>query len=186
MNQNALKKIKSSENIFSGAKNRILQHLARFLPGAMTLRVLFHRWRGVRIGNDVWIGYDSILETSHPHLISIGDRVLISIRTMIIAHFHGSKGVHIEDDVWIGPGAIILPNVTIGRGAVVSAGSVVTASISPNTLVQGNPARPIAKCGVPLGMETPIKEFLLHLRPLKKRQAQGHGGAGVSPKDGPA
>ena len=170
------------EKIISGIKNRILQHLARFLPGAMTLRVLLHRWRGVTIGNEVWIGYDSILETSHPHLIFIGNRVLISVRTTIIAHFHGSKGVHIEDDVWIGPGAIILPNVKIGRGAVVSAGSVVTTSIPSMTLVQGNPARPIAKCGVPLGMEMPIKEFLFNLRPLQKKRSHGKGKES-SPKD---
>jgi serine acetyltransferase len=159
------------ENIVSGIRNRILQHLARFLPGAMTLRVHLHRWRGVSIGKNVWIGYDSILETSHPRLIFIGNRVLISVRTTIIAHFHGSNGVHIEDDVWIGPGAIILPNVRIGRGAVVSAGSVVTTSIPSMTMVQGNPARPIAKCGVPLSIETPIKEFLFNLRPLQMKRS---------------
>ena len=169
------------EKLFSGIKNRILQHLARFLPGAMTLRVRFHRWRGVSIGSEVWIGYDSVLETSHPQLIFIGNRVLISLRTTIIAHFHGSKGVHIEDDVWIGPGAIILPNVRIGRGAVVSAGSVVTTSVPAMTMVQGNPARPVAKCGVPLSMDTPIKEFLLNLRPLQKRRIQKKEGGAPQP-----
>jgi acetyltransferase-like isoleucine patch superfamily enzyme len=164
-------KASAKEGIISGIKNRILQHMARFLPGAMSLRVRCHRWRGITIGKDVWIGYDSILETSHPHLITIGDRVIISVRTTIIAHFHGSKGVHIDDDVWIGPGVIILPNVKIGHGAVVSAGSVVTTSVPPMTMVQGNPARLIAKCGIALGMKTPIKEFLFHLRPLRKKRS---------------
>jgi carbonic anhydrase/acetyltransferase-like protein (isoleucine patch superfamily) len=86
---------------------------------------------------------------------------------MIIAHFHGSTGVHIEDDVWIGPGVIILPNVKIGRGSVIGAGSVVTKSVPPMTFVQGNPAKPVAKCGIALGMETPMRTFLLHLRPLR-------------------
>ena len=183
MHRNDLKRTQHRENLFRGAKNRILQHLARFAPGAMTLRVLLHRWRGVTIGNGVWIGYDSILETSYPDLISIGNGVLISVRTMIIAHFHGSKGVRLEDDVWIGPGVIILPNVTIGRGAVVSAGSVVTTSVPPMTLVQGNPARPIAKCGVSLGMDTPIKEFLFHLRPLQKKRSANKGGGAEAPKN---
>jgi len=176
MQQEDRKLTPNRENILSGIRNRILQHLARILPGAMTLRVRFHRWRGVSIGSDVWIGYDSILETSHPHLIIIGNRVLISVRTTIVAHFHGSKGVHIEDDVWIGPGAIILPNVKIGRGAVVSAGSVVTTSVPSMTMVQGNPARPVAKCGVPLSMSTPIKEFLLNLRPVQKRRPHNREG----------
>ncbi len=168
MVQRDIKKIKHTENFLTGAKNRIFQYLARFAPGAMTLRVHLHRWRGVTIGKNVWIGYDSILETSHPHLISIGNRVILSLRTSIIAHFHGATGVHIEDDVWVGPGVIILPNVKIGQGAVIGAGSVVTKSVPPMTFIQGNPAKPVAKCGIPLGMETPMKTFMLQLRPLKK------------------
>jgi acetyltransferase-like isoleucine patch superfamily enzyme len=160
-----------AENAFTGLKNRLLQHLARSAPGATSVRVALHRWRGVTIGKDVWIGYDSILETSYPHLISIGDRVVISVRTTIIAHFHGSHGVRIEDDVFLGPGVIVLPNLTIGCGAVVSAGSVVTTSVPPWTVVQGNPAKPIAKSSLPLGMATPIKEFLSHLRPIPKKRA---------------
>ena len=49
--------------------------------------------------------------------------------------------VDIEDDVWIGFNAIILKGVTIGRGAVVAAGSVVTKNVAPFTVVGGNPAR---------------------------------------------
>lgn len=151
-----------------GIRNRILQHMARSAPGAKSVRVILHRWRGVKMGEDVYIGYDSILETSHPELISIGDRAVLSVRTTIIAHFHGATGVHIDEDVFVGPGVIILPNVRIGRGAVVSAGSVVTTSVPAMTVVQGNPARPIAKCGTPLGMTTPMKDFLSQLRPLRR------------------
>jgi len=175
MDQNINYKIHRKENIILAFKNRFLQHLARFSPGATTLRVIFHKWRGVKIGNNVWIGYDSILETSSPYLISIGNRVNMSVRTTIIAHFHESRGVRIEDDVFIGPGVIILPNVTIGRGAVVSAGSVVTTSVPPMTMVQGNPARAIAKCGIPMGFRTLNKEFLVHLRPLNKKRSTSSG-----------
>jgi maltose O-acetyltransferase len=51
--------------------------------------------------------------------------------------------VTIEDDVWIGMATIILPGVTIGTGAVVGAGSVVTRSIPPYAVSAGNPARVI-------------------------------------------
>ena len=167
-----------AEKRLSGLKNRLLQHIARSAPGATSLRVWCHRNRGITIGKDAWIGYDCILETSYPELISIGDRVVISVRTTIVAHFHGSHGVRIEDDVFIGPGVIILPNLTIGCGAVVSAGSVVTMSVPPWTVVQGNPAKPIAKSGLPLGMATPMKEFLAKLRPLpRKRPAPPRGPA---------
>lgn len=50
------------------------------------------------------------------------------------------KPIVIEDGVWVGMNSLILPGVTLGRGSVVSAGSVVDASVAPNTLVAGNPA----------------------------------------------
>jgi acetyltransferase-like isoleucine patch superfamily enzyme len=156
-----------AENPLKGLRNRICQELARCVPGARTLRVKLHRWRGVKLGNNVWIGYDCVLETSRPHLISIGNNVVISIRAVLIAHFRGSAGITIEDDAFIGPGAIILPNVKIGRSAVITAGSVVSASVPPMTVVQGNPARPIATCGVSLAKDAPIAQFYASLRPLR-------------------
>lgn len=51
------------------------------------------------------------------------------------------KPVVIEDDVWIGARAILLPGVTIGEGTIVGAGSVVTKSVLPYSIVAGNPAR---------------------------------------------
>jgi acetyltransferase-like isoleucine patch superfamily enzyme len=76
-----------------------------------------------------------------------------------IAHPHG-HGAHLEfiqyveigDDVFVGPGVIIMPSVRIGNGAVVAAGSVVIRSVPDLTMVRGNPAEPIARCSVPLGL----------------------------------
>ena len=153
-------------SIIRQAKDHVLQLIAFHAPGANTLRVRLHRWRGVKIGQRVWIGYQALLETSRPHLILIGNDVIISVRAMLIAHFRGPQGIKIEDDVFIGPGAIILPNVIIGRGAVVTAGSVVSSSVAPMTVVQGNPARPIATCGVTLGEKTNMGQFLRSLRPV--------------------
>lgn len=156
------------EGVLSGLKNRVLQHIARFAPGALSLRPRLHRWRGVKIGNNVWIGYDAIIETSYPHMVTIREGATIGIRALIIAHFRGlDKGVVIEEDAFLGPGTIILPNVVIGRGAVVAAGSVVTTSVPPRTLVQGNPAKPIATVGIPPSMNVTFQEFSASLRPLK-------------------
>jgi acetyltransferase-like isoleucine patch superfamily enzyme len=171
------------ESPFTGVKNRMLALLARFVPGATGLRVRLHRWRGVKIGTGVHIGTDVLIETAFPQLISIGNDVQIGIRTTILAHIHSlplrkSKNeneavfsVRIEDQVNIGAGVIILPNVTIGHGAVVTAGSVVSSSVPPLTMVQGNPARPIARCGTPLTWETPFKEFFRRLKPIKAQGA---------------
>ena len=153
-----------SERLLRGLKNRLLQTLARSAPGATTLRVKLHRWRGVNIARGVWIGYDVIIETSHPHLVTIRKGAALGIRSTIIAHNREQRGVVIDEDAAIGAGAIILPNVTIGRGAIVTAGSVVTKSVPPKMMVQGNPARPIARVEVPLGLDVSVKEFAKGLR----------------------
>ena len=154
------------EGPIRGFANRIFQHLARILPGARSLRVILHRARGVKMGEGVWIGYDVILDTSQPSLISLGDNCTLSVRVTIVAHFRESVGVKIEKNVFVGAGALILPNVVIGEGAVVSAGSVVTRSVPPMTVVQGNPAVPVAKCTAPLLEGVALKDFSRGLRPL--------------------
>jgi acetyltransferase-like isoleucine patch superfamily enzyme len=155
------------ENSIRGIMNRLLQILARLAPGGPTIRVRLHRWRGVNIGKDVWIGYDAIIETGFPELVTIGDGASIGIGVIIVAHFLEFEGVVIEENAFIGPGAIVLPNVTVGRGAVVTAGSVVTQSVPPMTMVQGNPAKPIASVGIPLTIDVSLKEFSKHLKPIK-------------------
>lgn len=56
-----------------------------------------------------------------------------------------SASVTIEDDAWIGFKATVMKGVRIGRGAIVSAGAVVTKNVDPWTVVGGNPARVIAE-----------------------------------------
>lgn len=154
-------------------KNRFLQLLARELPGAMSLRLALHRWRGVKVGKGVCIGYDTIIETAHPELVTIKDGATVGIRCTILAHFWDyQKPVSIEEDAFVGPGAIILPNVVIGRGAVVAAGSVVTASVPELTLVQGNPAKPVAKVGKPPKDGIRFQEFVGSLRPIRRAPVQ--------------
>src|SRR5690606_15060402 len=58
---------------------------------------------------------------------------------------HIKRPIIIEDYVWIATNAMILPGVTIGKGAVVGAGSVVSKDVKPYTVVVGNPALPTSK-----------------------------------------
>ena len=163
------------ESTFAGARRRLLALIALYGPGAETTRVRLHRLRGVRIGSGCFIGTDVIIETAFPHLVEIGNRVDLGMRTTIVAHQQGEiadkdkPSVKIEDDVFIGPGSILLPHVTVGQGAVVTAGSVVTTSVPPLTMVRGNPAEPVARCGVPLGRSTPLREFYRQLRPIRRK-----------------
>ena len=111
--------------------------------------------RNLIIGDDVDLALDVVITTGGG--VSIGDRALIGYRTQILStnHIipenrgrvfgsgHEGKMVIIGADVWIGCNAIVLPGVTIGEGAIVAAGSVVTKNIEPYSIVGGNPARVI-------------------------------------------
>ncbi len=154
------------ERFWSGAFGRLLQLAARIGPGATTLRVRLHRARGVDIGRNVWIGYDVVLDTSKPELITIEDGASIGMRATLIAHFRETKGVRIEKNAFVGPSVTILPGVVVGEGAVVTAGSVVTRSVPPMVVVQGNPAVPIAQCGVALTPGISVKTFSRKLKAL--------------------
>jgi acetyltransferase-like isoleucine patch superfamily enzyme len=168
--------IPPNENLGRAVFNRILQVIARVAPDA--IRVRMHRWRGVQLGYDVSIGYDTIIETAFPWLVRIGNHTNIGMRATIIGHFRGMEHtagagptVVIEDYAFVGPGVIILPNVTVGKGAVVAAGSVVSASIPPHCFAQGNPARVVARCGVPLSGHASYAEFLNRLVPISREPA---------------
>jgi acetyltransferase-like isoleucine patch superfamily enzyme len=158
----------------SGLRNRLLQVLSLYAPGGDSVRASLHRRRGVHVGDDTFIGMNTIIETAFPGLVSIGSRVDVGMRVTIIAHQVGEPdpgGVTIEDDAFIGPCSLILPNVTIGAGAVVAAGSVVTRSVPPLTLVRGNPATPVARCAMPLARSISLREFYRQLRPIKNGAA---------------
>lgn len=120
-----------------------------------SLRVLFHRLRGVHIGRHVEIGYYCIIGNVHPSCIHIGDHVVIAANSVILEHdnsYYYTHGynvrfgeVHIDKRAFLGIGVVVLPGVTIGAHAIVGALSLVTSDIPPHTVVAGQPAREIRK-----------------------------------------
>lgn len=120
--------------------------------------IIIHFGQNVEINDYVHIaGIESIY---------IGNNVLIASKVFISDIQHGcyggdnphsspdlipnerpltAKSVVIEDNVWIGESVSVLPGVTIGRGTIIGANSVVSKSLPPNVIAVGSPAKPIKK-----------------------------------------
>jgi acetyltransferase-like isoleucine patch superfamily enzyme len=110
----------------------------------------------VRIGSNTGINISTILDGNGG--LSIGSDVMIGPYCQLITANHGfrsrdvpmkeqrieTKPVVIEDDVWLGSSVIVLPGVTVGRGAIVAAGAVVTHDVDAFHIVAGVPARTIS------------------------------------------
>jgi acetyltransferase-like isoleucine patch superfamily enzyme len=146
--------------------------LAMVAPGGSNIRPRLQRWRGVRIGRGVWLGLFVSIDELHPEALTIGNNCTIGVRTTILTHFYwgpakpASNGtVVIEDDVFIGPHCVILPNVRIGQGAVIQAGTVVTRNVPPGTLWGYESAGPMGVVTVPLTGKHNYSEFLRGLKP---------------------
>lgn len=106
-------------------------------------------------GRDVYMNYNCIILDCGP--VTIGSRVLFATNVSLLGATHpvhfairnGTQGpefgraITIQDDVWVGSGAMIIGPVTIGTGAVIGAGAVVTKDVPPRAIVAGNPARVI-------------------------------------------
>ena len=111
----------------------------------------YARHLGVNIGTNCLI--DTRLWPSEPYLITIGNNVQITARVSIYTHGGGNAvrriepnfdcfgKVIIKDWAYIGSQSVIMPGVIVGEGALVAAGSVVTKSVPPYTVVGGNPAK---------------------------------------------
>lgn len=104
-------------------------------------RVSLNRGTTINAGGGVFLGDDVLIG---PNVIIYSQNHAYGARDLRINSQGYSFGsVNIGDDVWIGAGVIVLPGVTIGKGTVVGAGSVVTKPLPEYTLCVGNPARPV-------------------------------------------
>lgn len=128
--------------------------LARLGTGSMIDYQTYFRypWK-ISVGNRVTINrgcefYGSMLAGNAQ--ITIGDHCALAPRVRILSATHDYHRLDLPDKaasvtlgkhVWIGAGATILPGITIGDGAIVAAGSVVTRDVAPFSIVAGNPAR---------------------------------------------
>lgn len=113
--------------------------------------IKYARHLGVKIGKNCLISTRNW--SNEAYLVTIGNNVQVTNDVSIHTHGGGNAirrehpdfdvfgKVVIEDWAYIGSFSQIMPGVTIGEGALVAAGSVVTKSVAPHTVVAGNPAR---------------------------------------------
>lgn len=122
-----------------------------------SIRPKLWKLAGVNIKAKVKIGYDVYFDVNHANLITIEDGVWITSRSLLLCHKriisdycigddynklpYQEKEIVLKKGCCIGMGAMILPGVTIGEGAIVGIGSVVTKDIPPYTIAIGNPAK---------------------------------------------
>jgi len=106
--------------------------------------------RRIAIGDASIIGRHCLLDGRGG--IKIGDNVNISSYSLLITGAHDPHSsdfgasyeeIAIEDHVWLASRTTVLAGVSIGRGAVVAAGAVVTRDLEPMTIYAGVPAKPI-------------------------------------------
>jgi acetyltransferase-like isoleucine patch superfamily enzyme len=136
-------------------------------------------YQNISVGSFVYIGPGAKFSSSNS-FIKIGSKVMFGPNVTIMAGDHNISTVGkyiydvseklpendlpviIEDDVWVGCNVIILKGVTIGRGAVIAAGSVVTKSVSSYDIVGGVPAKII-------GCRFDSEQIILHESILDKK-----------------
>ena len=151
--------------------NRTLHLAARSLPGSMSLRPRLHRWRGVTVGQNVFIGDAVYLDNEYPEAIEIQDDVQISIRATIVAHTRGPGKVIIGKAAFIGPNSVIVcgagRKLRIGEGAVIGAGCTITKSVPPRLYLAPPSPQPVARVQKPLPLASNMGEFWAGLKPLR-------------------
>ncbi|MES2042853.1 MAG: acyltransferase [Pseudomonadota bacterium] len=128
--------------------------LRELAPGVgVQMRCRFLNGRKVTLGPRAVINFGCLFDGRRYPIVT-GSDVSIGPEATILtlghdpqSHDFALKGgpVTIGNRVWIGYRALVMPGVTIGEGAVVAAGSVVTKDVAPFTIVGGNPAREIGK-----------------------------------------
>lgn len=140
-------------------RNYLLGLIVRISPLGVVL--LVHKLRGVKMGKGVFIDPSATIETAYPENITIGNDVRVTANSVIMTHIKAPhhlretglvpmvlKPVVLEDSCFIGVNAVIMPGVTIGKGAVVTSGSTVLNDVEAYTMVSGNPAKLIRRFAI--------------------------------------
>lgn len=143
---NSLWHVYQTVPFFKVVKNFIVIQTARYTPFLGMKNWMYRTFLRMKIGEQSSFALMVMLDVMFPEKISVGRNTVIGYNTTILAHEYLIKEyrlgeVTIGDEVMIGANSTILPGVTIGDGAVVSAGTLVHKDVPPGAFVGGNPMR---------------------------------------------
>jgi acetyltransferase-like isoleucine patch superfamily enzyme len=129
-------------------KNFVVIQLARYTPFLGMKNWLYRTFLGMKVGDNTSFALMVMLDVMFPEKISVGTNSVIGYNTTILAHEYLIKefrlgDVRIGSEVMIGANSTILPGITIGDGAIVSAGTLVHKDVPAGSFVGGNPMRVI-------------------------------------------
>ncbi len=129
-------------------KNFIVIQLARYTPVLSFKNWLYRTFLKMKVGDQTSFALMVMLDIMFPEKISVGRNTVIGYNTTILAHEYLIKeyrlgDVEIGDEVMIGANSTILPGITIGDRAIVSAGTLVHKDVPEGAFVGGNPMRVI-------------------------------------------
>lgn len=163
------KMLELTDNVIYGFLKRNVQHMpmrfVKYISCFYTdarIRKLYLRRLGVKMGQNTYanLGF-RVVSDDYSTRVVIGKNVSIAPNVVLITASSANNGkqinlipyvkeklckqgkIVIEDEVWVGACVTILPNIRIGKCAVIGAGSVVTKDVEPYTIVAGNPAKVI-------------------------------------------
>ncbi|WP_342432967.1 acyltransferase [Neobacillus sp. FSL H8-0543] len=127
-------------------RNFIVIQLARYTPFLGMKNWLYRFFLGLKVGEQTSFALMVMLDVMFPEKISVGRNTVIGYNTTILAHEYLIKEyrlgpVEIGSEVMIGANSTILPGITIGDGAIVSAGTLVHKNVPAGAFVGGNPMR---------------------------------------------
>ena len=139
------RKMKKHIFLLKKIRNILLENLAYNCP-VNSWRVQLHKWRGVHIGKNVFIGLRCTLDHAYPEYIYLEDNVGLAGDDYILTHSNPQKHfenifdsyvspVVIKKGTWIAINATILPGVTIGEKSVIGAGIVINKDVPPKSIV---------------------------------------------------
>ncbi|KGP72906.1 acyltransferase [Pontibacillus yanchengensis] len=129
-------------------RNFIVIQLARYTPFLPMKNWLYRTFLRMKVGEHTAFALMVMLDIMFPEKISVGRNTVIGYNTTILAHEYLIKEyrlgeVNIGSEVMIGANTTILPGITIGDGAIVSAGTLVHKDVPPGSFVGGNPMQVI-------------------------------------------